>query len=89
MKHVKIRVHGTVQGVFFRKFTQERALSFGLVGYVENHSNGTVYIEAEGDEKGIEAFYQWCHQGSPKSKVTHLELEEGQVNDFKGFEIRR
>ena len=39
---VEFVVHGTVQGVFFRKFTKQEADRLGLVGYVEvfNYQEG-------------------------------------------------
>ena len=33
---VQYEVFGRVQGVFFRKFTNEKALSLGLRGWVKN-----------------------------------------------------
>ena len=33
---VEFEVFGRVQGVFFRKFTNEKALSLGLRGWVKN-----------------------------------------------------
>lgn len=32
----RIKVHGKVQGVFFRKYTQRKAMELGLVGWVKN-----------------------------------------------------
>ncbi len=51
MVHYKIVVKGKVQGVFFRKCTQEAALKIGVNGFVENEPNGDVYLEAEGVRK--------------------------------------
>ena len=41
-------VFGTVQGVFFRKHTQQQATKLNLVGWVKNASSGTVQGHMEG-----------------------------------------
>ena len=43
------RIHGHVQGVFFRDYSVEMAKRCGLVGFVSNLKDGSVYGEAEGD----------------------------------------
>lgn len=42
------RIYGKVQGVFFRDYTIEMAKRYGLVGFVSNLKDGSVYGEAEG-----------------------------------------
>ena len=44
-----IKVYGKVQGVWFRKSAQQKALALGLRGFCKNMEDGSVYIEAEGD----------------------------------------
>ena len=88
-KHYRITVKGRVQGVWFRKYTREAAISRNLSGLVRNERNGTVYIESEGNEKDLESFIQWLHKGSPMSKVEEVFWEEGGCKDFSGFEIIR
>lgn len=84
----QIRVHGKVQGVFYRKHTEEAANKIGLKGYVENHSDGTVFMQVEGDDIQLKAIEEWCHQGSPKSEVTKVEVVDGKVQSFLDFQIR-
>lgn len=42
-----------VQGVFFRAGTIEEAKKLGVVGHVENASDGSVTGEAQGDAQPI------------------------------------
>ena len=49
MKNYKIIVFGTVQGVGFRYTTKAIADNMGIKGIVRNQSDGTVYIEAQGN----------------------------------------
>jgi acylphosphatase len=57
MKHWNIKVTGKVQGVFFRASTKAVADQLGVKGFVKNLSDGSVYIEAEGDEFALEYFF--------------------------------
>ncbi|MFB6307312.1 MAG: acylphosphatase, partial [Flavobacteriales bacterium] len=54
MKHKDIRVRGKVQGVFYRATMVENAMRWGIKGFVRNETDGSVYIEAEGDEEALE-----------------------------------
>lgn len=45
-----------VQGVFFRKYTQQRATQLGLVGWCRNTESGTVKGEAQGLEPAVATF---------------------------------
>ena len=88
MRTVSIHVTGRVQGVFFRKYTIAAAKKFGIVGFVKNTSNGSVYIEAEGSKAVIIEFIKWCHKGSPASKVEKVEITELTLVNYSGFKIR-
>lgn len=48
-------VTGRVQGVGFRWFTQNRARSLGLCGWVRNMPNGTVEVWAEGPPSDLDS----------------------------------
>lgn len=88
-KHYKIRVHGRVQGVFFRASTQEKAHEVGVKGYVKNEPDGTVYIEAEGPPESLDRFVEWCHEGPPAAKVDKVDKEEAEEpGNFQRFEVR-
>jgi acylphosphatase len=87
--HYKISVIGRVQGVWFRKYTREAALSRGIKGFVENSEDGSVYLEAEGSSDDMDQFLEWLHRGSPMSRVEKVIRKEGQLVGFATFEIRR
>ncbi|GHA63236.1 acylphosphatase [Pontibacter akesuensis] len=89
-KRIALRVHGKVQGVFFRASTQEKAKALGLTGFVQNEADGTVYVEAEGDTEALKQLEQWAHEGSTKARVEKVEVEEKEgLVGFKKFEQRR
>ena len=87
----KIKITGKVQGVWFRKYTMDKAQELGLKGYVMNLPDGSVYTEAESDEpEKLKAFVRWLHTGSPLSKVEKVEvLSKENCQGDSGFEIRR
>ena len=51
-----MRAEGRVQGVGFRYFVQSAARKYGLTGWVMNMPDGTVAMEAQGDEDRVDAF---------------------------------
>ena len=83
----RIRVHGRVQGVFFRNWTAEKAGSLGVSGWVRNRRDGSVEVEAYGEEESVEALIAACRTGPPAAKVERLEVEtaagEGQPSGFR------
>lgn len=89
MKHYIISVIGKVQGVYYRKSTQREALRLGLKGFVKNQEDGSVYIEAEGDEEGLQELVAWCKSGPERAEVSEVKVEEAPLQNFKQFEIKR
>ena len=85
MKHLKIKVHGKVQGVYYRATTVEKAKLYGVSGFVRNESDGSVYIEVEGEEEKLKEFVAWCHIGSTRAVVERVEITEGDLKHYKQF----
>lgn len=88
-KHVSIKVSGTVQGVFYRASTKKKADELNIKGFVRNERNGDVYIEAEGEEKELARFVEWCRTGPPAAVVETVEVAEGPLKGFASFVIER
>ena len=83
----KARIHGGVQGVFFRNWTADKARSLGVRGWVRNRSDGSVELAAYGDEAAVEALIAACRTGPPAARVERIEVEEaegeGPPHDFR------
>lgn len=88
-KHFNITVSGTVQGVWYRKSTLEKAIELGVTGYVKNLTNGNVYIEAEETKEQLQSLLEWCTIGPEYAKVDRVSFEEGALISFPHFEIER
>ncbi len=67
-----ILVKGKVQGVWFRKYTRDKAVELGIKGYVKNELDKTVFISAEGTEEKLDEFITWLYEGSPLSQVNEV-----------------
>ena len=89
IKSFAIRVSGKVQGVFYRASTADKAISLGLSGFVRNEPNGSVYLEAEGDEQKVEQLIEWCKQGPPRAVVSAVEANEQPLKNYERFEVKR
>ena len=89
MKHVSIRVYGKVQGVFFRASTKEKAHELSIHGSVRNEDDGSVAIEAEGDDEAIGEFLEWCKKGPKLAVVLRCEVREGEFQHLNGFSVER
>lgn len=87
MKSVSITVSGKVQGVWFRKYTCDKARELGLKGTVRNKPNGDVHVQATGNDVQLKALEIWCWQGSPQSDVTDVLKEEIEAVEFPDFRI--
>lgn len=83
-----IVVYGKVQGVGFRYYTQKKAEELNITGYVKNKPNGTVYIEAEGNEVDIETFIDWCNIGPSWARVTRIEKQKVPLLNYTEFLIK-
>lgn len=86
-KHLNIKVHGLVQGIFFRATAKEQADKLGITGFARNEFDGSVYIEAEGEENELEKFVKWCHIGPSMAQVKSVEISKGSLKNFTEFEI--
>lgn len=86
-KTVRLTIYGRVQGVFFRQSTKKKANELGIKGIVKNLNNGTVYIEATGNDETLLNFIQWCRQGPDRAKVDDIKIVEIPLKNFSGFEI--
>ncbi|RSL30509.1 acylphosphatase [Salibacterium salarium] len=71
-KHVIL--HGKVQGVGFRQFTQTEAKKLGVAGWVRNNSDGTVELKAEGEEETMNKFIETLKQGHRFSNVQEVDI---------------
>ena len=86
MKMLKAKVHGKVQGVWFRKYTFDCAIHYGIVGFVKNLDDGTVLLYAKG--KNLEEFKKHLKSGPPGSYVSRIDYSWDTLKiEFSDFRI--
>lgn len=85
-KHVYIS--GKVQGVYFRDYTRKKALALEVSGWVRNLPDGRVEAVFQGDEDKVKAMLEWCWEGSPRSQVKDMQVEDLETaENYTGFRI--
>ncbi|XP_016969222.1 acylphosphatase-2 [Drosophila rhopaloa] len=86
-------VFGRVQGVFFRKYTEQAANNLGVKGWCMNTRDGTVKGQLEAPLAELNEMKHWLQtKGSPSSKISKTEFTPAQEIDaytFSSFDIRR
>jgi len=83
------RIHGRVQGVSFRYYTQSQAVRLGLRGWVRNMPDGSVEACFAGNEAQITMMKQWLQQGPSYASVEHVEFSPTTLPErCSGFSIR-
>lgn len=88
-KRLEATVHGRVQGVNFRYYTEREARRLNLVGWVANQSDGSVHVVAEGLLPNLEQFLTFLWHGSPMANVSDVDVAWGAaVGDYKRFTVR-
>lgn len=71
---VALTVHGRVQGVGFRWMTKMVADKLQIVGEVANNDDGSVYIEASGEEANLNEFIAAVKASpTPSGRVDQLD----------------
>ena len=83
MKELFCKVHGNVQGVFFRAFAQKEARTLGVTGYAKNVADdmggGAVEIVAQGDEAKLRAFLAKISTGPEEAEVESVDTNFGPI----------
>ena len=88
-KSLHCLVSGKVQGVFFRAWVLDQAVSLGVKGWVRNLDDSRVEILAQGPDAALEELRTRLYKGSTLSRVTGLDcsmLEH--ETDYTDFSIR-
>lgn len=77
IKKLSIKVSGSrVQGVGFRFESHLQFVDLGLTGKAENAQDGSVEIEATGEEESLQKFIEWAKQGPVGAKISNVEVKE-------------
>lgn len=83
------RIHGLVQGVYFRDTVRQTARALGVTGWVRNLPDGSVEVTAEGPRPALESLLNFLHAGPTHARVERVEAEWGAATgEFAAFHVR-
>lgn len=82
-----MKIVGTVQGVFFRKFIKDNADDLNIKGYVRNLDDGSVEVVVEGKDESVNELVRRCREGPGHSKIKKVDVEELRHQGLKDFKI--
>jgi acylphosphatase len=80
IRHVII--HGWVQGVGYRAWTEYTALERGIQGWVRNRRDGSVEALFVGAPDIVAAMIEACNKGSHGARVDRIDQREGTREEF-------
>lgn len=72
LERLEATVSGRVQMVMYRDFATRKARGLKLVGEVQNLSDGTVRVIAEGPRENLERYVEKLWKGSLLAQVKHV-----------------
>jgi acylphosphatase len=81
----QLRIHGKVQGVFFRESMRQKALELNITGWVRNRRDGTVESIIQGNPEAVAKLIDWAHSGPEYAQVVRIEITEAE-GYFENFE---
>lgn len=87
-KNLKIQILGIVQNVGFRYAIGQIAGNFDLKGFVKNMPDGSLYIEVEGRESGLQKLLEWCRAGPPLARIKEVRFRfSDELQGYKNFRV--
>ena len=86
-KHYNLKITGDVQGVGLRYSSKIKADELNICGFIKNLPDGSVYLEAEGEEKDLKKFLDYCPRGYSSARVDDVQVEENNLRNYTNFTI--
>lgn len=90
MKEYHLYITGRVQGVGFRYFVRQSAVTIsGIYGFVKNLPDGKVEVLAQGEEEDLQKLVALIRKGNGYSRVIEIEpyIREIVSPEFSDFNI--
>jgi acylphosphatase len=84
----RVRVHGRVQGVFYRDSVRREAQRRGVAGWARNNGDGSVEAVFEGDPEAVDALVAFARNDPGHSQVDGCDVSDEQPEGLSGFSVR-
>ncbi len=88
MRSVRLTITGRVQGVGYRIWAERTGVALGLRGWVRNRMDGSVELQATGDEAVIAKLIEACQHGPRAAVVTDVTVSNVEDDGSIGFSAR-
>lgn len=89
MEEIQVTIYGNVQGVGFRYWAREQALTLNIKGLAKNETDGSVTVVGQGERKNLEKFLAICQSNPPAGKVVNVTVNwQKPKEQFDSFVIR-
>lgn len=84
----QVRITGRVQGVSFRVWARDEALTLGLTGWVRNEADGSVAALVAGPPSAVSTMIERLRHGPPGASVSGIETQAVSLDTMPaGFRI--
>ena len=87
IKALRLTIHGRVQGVGYRAWTERTACRLGLSGWVRNRAAGMVEAVVCGPSDVVNHFVDLAHTGPGAARVTQIDVRD-EPPTLSGFNVR-
>ncbi len=84
----QLRIHGRVQGVYYRASMVAEATRLGLHGWVRNRADGSVEALVHGGAPAVQALVDWARRGPPQALVERVDVADAEPQTLPPFEQR-
>jgi acylphosphatase len=88
MRSVRLTITGRVQGVGYRIWAERKATSLDIRGWVRNRTDGSVELQASGDDEAVAALIEACRTGPRAAEVSAVTVAEAGDDGSTGFSAR-
>ena len=78
----QLRIHGRVQGVYYRASMVAEATRLGLHGWVRNRSDGSVEALVQGPADAVQTLIAWAHQGPEAARVERVQVSPAAAEEL-------
>jgi acylphosphatase len=82
---IRLRIHGRVQGVWYRGWLVEEAVARSVDGWARNRADGTVEAVLAGEPGAVRSLIERCREGPRLARVQRIDEAPVEETPAPGF----